>query len=86
MLFTEPRHRESWSRIDCSIESFHLGLFPTSDGVCSVLFLVQKSSSAFSSTLCTEVSKKTKLFCFGEFFSLVFKNQVTACFLGVFYI
>ena len=36
--------------------------------------------SAFSPTLCTVVSKKTKLSCFGGFFSLVFKIQATAWF------
>ncbi len=68
------------------------------EGVCTVLFLAQKSNqstwfsatldfslvfrwfSAFSPNLCTVVSKKTKLSCFGGFFSLVFKIQAIAWF------
>ncbi len=42
--------------------------------------LVFRWFSAVSPTLCTVVSKKTKLSCFGGFFSLVFKIQATAWF------
>jgi hypothetical protein len=41
--------------------------------------------SAVSPTLCTVVSKKTKLSCFGGFFSLVFKTKQLLGFLGVVY-
>jgi hypothetical protein len=42
--------------------------------------LVFRWFSAFSPTLYTVVSRKTKLSCFGGFFSLVFKIQATAWF------
>jgi hypothetical protein len=42
--------------------------------------LVFRWFSAFSPTLCTVISKKTKLSCFGGFFSLVFKIKATAWF------
>jgi hypothetical protein len=41
--------------------------------------------SAFSLTLCTVISKKTKLSYFGGFFSLVFKIQATAWFSWSFF-
>jgi hypothetical protein len=37
--------------------------------------LVFRWFSAFSPTRCTVLSKKSKVSCFGGFFSLVFKNQ-----------
>jgi hypothetical protein len=70
----------------------------SSERVCTVLFLAQKSNqntwfsatlvfslvfrwfSAVSPTLCTVISKKHKLSCFGGFFPLVFKIQATAWF------
>jgi hypothetical protein len=45
-----------------------------------VFSLVFRWFSAVSPTLCTVLSKKTKLSCFGGFFSLVFKIQATAWF------
>jgi hypothetical protein len=42
--------------------------------------LVFRWFSAFSPTLRTGVSKKTKVFCFGEFFLSIFENQATAWF------
>jgi hypothetical protein len=45
-----------------------------------VFSLVFRWVSAVSPTLCTVLSKKTKLSCFGGFFSLVFEIQATAWF------
>ncbi len=42
--------------------------------------LVFRWFSAVSPTLCTILSKKSKVSCFGGFFSLVFKNQAIAWF------
>jgi hypothetical protein len=41
--------------------------------------------SAFSPTLCTVVSKKTKLSCFGRFFPWFLKSKQLLGFLGVVY-
>jgi hypothetical protein len=41
--------------------------------------------SAVSPTLCTVISKKTKLSCFGGFFAWFFKSKQLLGFLGVFY-
>jgi hypothetical protein len=41
--------------------------------------------SAVSPTLCTILSKKPKVSCFGGFFSLVFKTKQLLGFLGVVY-
>jgi hypothetical protein len=52
-----------------------------------VFSLVFRWFSALSPTLCTVVSKKTKLSCFGGFFSLggLFKSKQLLGFLGIVY-
>jgi hypothetical protein len=47
--------------------------------------LVFRWFSAVSPTLCTVVSKKTKLSCFGGFFPWFFKSKQLLGFLGVVY-
>ncbi len=47
--------------------------------------LVFRWISAFSPTLCTVVSKKTKLSCFGGFFPWFLKSKQLLGFLGVVY-
>jgi hypothetical protein len=47
--------------------------------------LVFRWFSAFSPTLCTVISKKTKLSCFGGFFSWFLKSKQLLGFLGVVY-